>query len=182
MTTFVSDRTPGGAAPFFRLGPGEAAACLDLALRAYGPYFPLLGAPHADALKKNLSDPGLWHGLLEEVTGIGQQQKGMLIAMAFVLKSGQQRGIFPKEWASMRMVGVDPAYSGQGIGRRLLQTCLEHTRQTGEEILALHTGAFMKAACHLYESMGFRRFRRIDDRFGQPYWVYTLHLNDQISL
>jgi ribosomal protein S18 acetylase RimI-like enzyme len=62
----------------------------------------------------------------------------------------------------MRMLAVDPAWHGRGVGRALTQACIERARADGRRRLVLHTGDWMAAAKHLYESLGFERERTID--------------------
>jgi ribosomal protein S18 acetylase RimI-like enzyme len=62
----------------------------------------------------------------------------------------------------MRMLAVDPACQGRGLGRALTQWCLDRARSEGRIRLVLHTGTFMPAAVRLYESMGFRREPGLD--------------------
>jgi GNAT superfamily N-acetyltransferase len=64
--------------------------------------------------------------------------------------------------AGMRMLAVDPARQGQGIGRLLAQACLDRARAAGRTRLVLHTGAWMPGAIALYEKMGFSRRPEID--------------------
>ena len=64
--------------------------------------------------------------------------------------------------AGMRMLAVDPAVQGRGTGRALTQACLERARAAGRRRLVLHTGSWMPAAVHLYESMGFHRVPELD--------------------
>jgi ribosomal protein S18 acetylase RimI-like enzyme len=46
---------------------------------------------------------------------------------------------------------------GRGIGKVLLQACLDKARTQGAQTLAIHTSQVMRAACRLYEQSGFRR-------------------------
>jgi ribosomal protein S18 acetylase RimI-like enzyme len=64
--------------------------------------------------------------------------------------------------AGIRMLAVDPACHGRGIGRALTEACIERARVAGRRRLVLHTGDWMAAAKHLYESMSFRRETAID--------------------
>jgi GNAT superfamily N-acetyltransferase len=64
--------------------------------------------------------------------------------------------------AGVRMLAVDPARQGRGIGRALTEWCLERARTAGRVRLVLHTGEFMPAAVHLYERMGFERLPDLD--------------------
>lgn len=64
--------------------------------------------------------------------------------------------------AGMRMLAVDPAYHGRGAGRALTLACIERARAAGRRRIVLHTGLWMAAARHLYESLGFVRDPAID--------------------
>lgn len=57
--------------------------------------------------------------------------------------------------AHVRMLGVDPAYRGRGVARRLVVACIDVARAHGKRLLTLETTAAMKAAQQLYASMGF---------------------------
>jgi ribosomal protein S18 acetylase RimI-like enzyme len=59
--------------------------------------------------------------------------------------------------ANVRMLGVDPSTRRRGIGRALMEACVEVARAAGKDRLTLETTESMTAAHHLYESMGFRR-------------------------
>ncbi|MFI5259028.1 MAG: GNAT family N-acetyltransferase [Candidatus Limnocylindrales bacterium] len=64
--------------------------------------------------------------------------------------------------AGIRMLAVDPAYHGRGVGRALTIACIERARSARRERIVLHTGNWMAAAKHLYESLGFERDPSID--------------------
>ena len=64
--------------------------------------------------------------------------------------------------AGIRMLAVEPARHGRGVGRALTQACIELASAASRRRLVLHTGDQMAAAKHLYESIGFRREPAID--------------------
>jgi GNAT superfamily N-acetyltransferase len=59
--------------------------------------------------------------------------------------------------AMFRLLAVDPAARGRGIGRALFQACLERARAAGKRRMALHTTEWMPTARAMYERAGFRR-------------------------
>jgi len=59
--------------------------------------------------------------------------------------------------AHVRMLGVAPEARGLGIGRLLMEACLEAARRAGKTLLTLNTTERMRAARAMYESMGFTR-------------------------
>lgn len=94
-------------------------------------------------------------------------------AVAYVgPNAGPRAEFFAPEWPIVRMLVVDPAERGQGIGRRLTQACIDHARRDGAAAIALHTSPAMEAALALYLRMGFRLVKTVPDRFGVPYAVY----------
>jgi ribosomal protein S18 acetylase RimI-like enzyme len=60
------------------------------------------------------------------------------------------------EEAAFRMLVVDPAARGRGIGELLVTTCLDLARAAGKRRMVLSTGPAMTAAHRLYERLGFR--------------------------
>jgi len=82
------------------------------------------------------------------------------------------------EDASMRMLAVAPAAQGRGVGRALVEACIDRARAAGRPGLGLYTRPFMTAAHRLYESLGFRRQAELDWEFepGEWLWAYRLDL------
>jgi ribosomal protein S18 acetylase RimI-like enzyme len=63
------------------------------------------------------------------------------------------------EAAEVRMLGVDPATRGRGVGAALLAACEGRARAAGKTVLALHTTERMAVAQRMYESHGFERMQ-----------------------
>jgi len=68
--------------------------------------------------------------------------------------------------AGMRMLAVDPAAQGRGVGAALVTACIR--RAHDRRRLVLHTTAAMTAAQQLYRRLGFERTPR-RDRTPQPH-------------
>ena len=73
---------------------------------------------------------------------------------------------FAGRTAGIRATAVDPSARGQGIGRALVDACIERATSAGLSSIALHTADFMVAAVALYEKAGFRRAPEYDYRAG----------------
>jgi ribosomal protein S18 acetylase RimI-like enzyme len=67
--------------------------------------------------------------------------------------------------AGFRMLVVDPAARGRGIGQLLVTTCLDRARAAGKRRVVISTGSRMSAAQRLYERLG---FTRLPDRDWTP--------------
>jgi ribosomal protein S18 acetylase RimI-like enzyme len=80
--------------------------------------------------------------------------------------------------AGFRMLGVDPAVQGRGVGRALVEACLARARADGRLGVAISTAPEMVAAHRLYERLGFRRTpeRDFEPVPGVGLWAYALAL------
>ena len=83
---------------------------------------------------------------------------------------------WPPEWASFRLLAVDPSARGMGIGRTLTMACIERARAQGAPALGLHTTEPMKVARAMYERLGFERAPRFDFRPGHTILVSAYRL------
>jgi ribosomal protein S18 acetylase RimI-like enzyme len=73
------------------------------------------------------------------------------------IDGGHERDPLPPGEAHIRMLGVDPGARHRGIGRRLVEGCIEESKRAGKQILTLGTTQKMVSAQKMYESLGFRR-------------------------
>ncbi|MER5264260.1 GNAT family N-acetyltransferase [Actinosynnema sp. NPDC002837] len=81
--------------------------------------------------------------------------------------------------AKLRLLLVEPAARGLGIGARLVDECLRFARRAGYERMELWTVAGLAASRHLYEKVGFTLDESTPERlFGRDVEAQTwsLHL------
>ncbi|MGG5259218.1 GNAT family N-acetyltransferase [Phycicoccus avicenniae] len=64
--------------------------------------------------------------------------------------------------AEVRMLAVDPAARGAGVGRVLSDECVRRAREDGCAAVVLSSGSWMHAAHRLYGRMGFVRTPELD--------------------
>lgn len=108
---------------------------------------------------------------------VAEAECGIVGAVAYFRPGTSPRAdFFEPEWPIIRMLVVDPAARGRGVGRRLTEECVRRARRDGAAVVALHTSPAMAAALELYAKLGFQRERPLPDRFGVPYGLYLLDL------
>ena len=147
----------------------------QLGLLSYGQFEKMLAPNHWQNMETFLTAPNSYSELLSASTPFVCEHDGKIAGMAFLIPKGNPTDIFDKDWSYIRMVGVDPAYSGNGIGQKLTQMCIDLARETQENVIALHTSEFMDNARH-YENLGFKQTKEIAPLYGKKYWLYLLNL------
>ncbi|MCE3229583.1 MAG: putative acetyltransferase, family [Bacteroidetes bacterium] len=155
--------------------PEELSKLRELGLLSYSQHKDVLGE-NWNTMEKNLKSDAFWDKLLGISVPFVCEDYNKIVGMAFLVPSGHPDEIYQADWSHIRMVGVDPAYSGKGISKKLTQMCIEQAKENGEKIITLHTSEFMNAARHVYEGLGFTIMKEIPPRFGKRYWLYKLDL------
>jgi ribosomal protein S18 acetylase RimI-like enzyme len=97
-------------------------------------------------------------------------------AVAYVGPQAPKAAFFDPAWPVIRMLVVDPAARGKGVGRRLTEECLRRAERDQSQVIALHTTPIMTVALPMYLRMGFARVRDAPDILGVPYAVYVKSL------
>ncbi|WP_373330814.1 GNAT family N-acetyltransferase [Salmonirosea aquatica] len=149
----------------------------NLALKSWGQYQKELTPENWQKLKANLNDDKTFRDLLEKsfcLVCVNETEE--IIGMCFLVPSGNPTEIYDSSWCYIRFVTVSLDFSGQGIGRKLTEKCIEYAIETGEHIIALHTSEMMHKARYLYESLGFTILKEIEPRLGKKFWLYTRSL------
>ena len=162
---------------FRKAGLADKDQLKSLGIKAYGQYENVLGPEHWTKMFTSLNDESKLIELIKSSTTFVCEHKGKIVGRIHLIGKGNPWDIFQADWAYIRMLGIDPAHSGNGIAKKLTLLCLEEAKKNNEIILALHTSEFMNAARHIYESLGFKISKEIEPRFAKRYWLYTLDLN-----
>ena len=94
-------------------------------------------------------------------------------AVAYFGPDSPKAEFFDQRWPIIRMLVVDPALRGEGIGRALSEACIAKARRDAAPIIALHTSPIMSVALPMYLKMGFVKAHDAPPIFGVAYSVYT---------
>lgn len=107
------------------------------------------------------------------------ERDGAVVGAVVHVGPGRPRSaIFPQEWSVIRMLVVDPAARGAGVGRALVGATLERAARAGAPAVGLHTSPIMAKALRLYEGIGFLREHDLPAIRGVPYARYVLPADD----
>ena len=148
-----------------------------LALKAWSPYKMELTSENWANLYASLSSTATFTQLFNQsYCLLCETNAGEIIGMTYLVPKGNPTDIYQKNWAYIRFVSVAPAYAGKGIGRALMERCIEMAKHNQEQFVALHTSEMMHHARKLYANLGFKMLREIDERLGKRYWLYLLEI------
>jgi DNA-binding MarR family transcriptional regulator/GNAT superfamily N-acetyltransferase len=81
------------------------------------------------------------------------EQDGERVGSILVVDAGE-------EVAQLRILLVEPKARGRGIGKRLIQECLDFSKRAGYKKIKLWTQSILVEARHLYEKAGFTLVER----------------------
>lgn len=159
--------------------PRELPDLTRLVVDAYSEFSTRLSvgnwATMQDNLRRTIMSPG---GGLPLVTEMG----GAVGGFVMYYPPGRSDGVlFPREWASIRLLGVSQAMRGRGLGTDLMKECLRRAEADGAATFGLHTSELMDTARAMYERMGFAVVRELEPRVGVRYWLFKLDLPTSAS-
>jgi ribosomal protein S18 acetylase RimI-like enzyme len=159
------------------LRPEEFERAGAVTAAAYGEFAPDGASPNRDYLDRladvrTRADHALVLGAFEDQRVLGT----VTLELDRRIPGGHPRPPLEPDQAHVRMLGVDRASRRRGVGRALMDACLEEARRAGKSRLTLETTETMTAAQRLYEAMGFERGpdEVFDDGFRLRTYEYRL--------
>lgn len=110
-------------------------------------------------------DPGV-----ELLVAINEQQEihGAVVYIGDMRYYGAQNIAKNESQASgFRLLAVDTKARGQGLGKRLIQICIDQARVENKEAMIIHSTKSMALAWTMYEKLGFKRATVFDFKQDQ---------------
>jgi len=89
---------------------------------------------------------------------------GLVVGTAAVRQLSPGVGELKRMW-------LRPACQGRGLGRRLMDACLDEARRLGCRTLRLDSESKLEAAVHLYRVYGFAEIPRYNDNRRADIWM-----------
>lgn len=119
--------------------------------------------------------PSSWAGLshaidsaldtTEPVERIVAEQNGALVGSVMLYDPAANAYGEPSasaDWPELRLLAVDAAARGHGVGTALVHECVRRAKAAGATALGLHSSDSLRAAIRMYERMGFARVPQYD--------------------
>lgn len=143
--------------------PAEFDDVADLLLRANREYRDAVPAAIYRAYTNNLRALMSEPELLEQCEIMVAGSSGAVLGcIAFYPDAGLEGLNWPKGWAGLRALAVDPTARGLGLGRRLAEAAIGRAQALGNPVVCLHNAAFQAPARRLYLDLGFTRCPQYD--------------------
>jgi ribosomal protein S18 acetylase RimI-like enzyme len=100
--------------------------------------------------------------LVARVPAAAEGMSDVVGSVALVLDGAFGEVLTSSAEAGFRMLVVDPAVRGRGVGDLLVRSCLDRARAAGKRRMVLSTDPRMTSAHRLYERLGFTRLPERD--------------------
>jgi ribosomal protein S18 acetylase RimI-like enzyme len=137
-------------------GPEDFDRIADLSVRVY-----VGGGLASEGYTSELADVA-GRASRAELLVVRNDNGHVVGSVALVLSGDFGEVTTSDEEAAFRMLVVDPAAQGRGLGTLLVTTCLARARAAGKRRMVIATGTRMTAAQRLYERLGFTRLPERD--------------------
>ncbi|WP_230487359.1 GNAT family N-acetyltransferase [Nocardioides anomalus] len=144
-----------------RARPEDLAAVGEATVAAYASFVAGRNDPYLDKLR----DAGARDREAELWVAVAEDDRTVLGSVTLCPDGSSWREVARGDEGEFRMLAVDPAAQGQGVGLALVEHCLDHFREQGAPAVVISSLTEMSAAHRLYGRLG---FERLPDRDWSP--------------
>ncbi len=88
---------------------------------------------------------------------VAEDENGTLVGYTFMLVGSTTEGVQGRKPAEVERIYADQPMHGTGLGKRLMETCVEHATRSGCDVLWLAVWEQNPRAIAFYERQGFTR-------------------------
>ena len=132
--------------------PADLPDLADLCVAAYAPF--LAENHHYVAALRDVEQRA---AVAELLVAAAPADGRVLGTLTFVPDGGPLGEIAGPRESEFRMLAVDPAGQGRGVGTALTRHVLDESRRRGKDAVVCSSLPAMRAAHRIYERLGFRR-------------------------
>ncbi len=151
----------------------DAIAIAHLNVWAYREFSTELGAEAWPAWVRTLTAIA---PAAETATFLVVRDQDALVGSVAYRPPGQAPAPLPAAWASVDLLAVAPAVRNEGIGRALVQACMDRAASGGATTIGATVNGLMAGAQALFSGLGFHKEQGLARRGEQPYWLYRKEL------
>jgi GNAT superfamily N-acetyltransferase len=132
--------------------------------------------PHYYEMLRNVGELTKKPGTELLVAAVSDEIKGAVVYYADIAQYGANiTAGSEKNSSGFRLLAVDPSARGQGIGKLLVNACIQKAKARKHEQVILHTTKSMMTAWTMYEAMGFKHSSDLDFSQG-PVQVFGFRM------
>ncbi len=162
-------------------GDADRDAIRQVTLAAYQEYASVLGPAHWKDYRENIISA------LAEVKPemqIVAEEDRRILGTVMLYPQHMVEGPDGKpriEAPYVRLLAVVPEARSRGIGKALMQECIDRARESGAKVIQLHSTDIMRAAIQMYERIGFKRVPEFDFQPAPGYTAkgYRLQISNE---
>lgn len=128
----------------------------------------------------------VWPGMVKTLTAIGPaaetatflvvRDDDSLLGSVAYRPPGWALPPQPAGWASIDLLAVAPDARNEGVGRALVQACLDRAAADGADAVGATVIGLMTGAQGLFSALGFHKEQGLAKKGAQPYWLYRKEL------
>ncbi len=139
----------------------EHSAVAQVILESYAEYAPLIPADAWERYSQSILDV---RSRMTESELLIAVEDGEIVGSAtfYPARLKRTQSEWPPEWTGARLIAVLPERRGRGIGKAIVEKCINISRDQKAAAFALHTTPYMELARGMYERMRFVRVPEYD--------------------